>query len=286
MGGMPRLVVGVVFLSLLGFYLSSAGELTENAQLGAVGAIILLALVFVRMGGKKKVIRRVVKKQHSEESEEELDEDDEGDDDIPEPVSKDPLDGATLRERKMAKIAAAQSSEEDEEDEEVVPEVEVEEVHVADEFVVEVSPESIEEASIDAAISSRNERHAAIRARIEARRRSQMADIRASTAKMYDDHDQGEDLVALLSDPSHGLTILEEPQESLPGRAYGATFVRISDSHILKLRIPLDKGFERVNAEAPPSPEDLDVVIPEGMDLPPPPGHSGLAALKEEMSND
>lgn len=275
MGGMSRLVVGVAFLSLLGFYLSSAGELTENAQLGAVGGIIFLALIFVRMGGKKKVVKRVVRKKVDREEAVESSEDDE---EIPDPVTGDPLDGATLRERKMAKIAAVQESEEEEEDEDEVPEVTVEEVHVADEYVVEVSPESIEEASIDAAISSRNERHAAIRARIEARRRSQMADIRASAAKMFDEHDQGEDLVALLSDPSHGMTILEEPLESLPGRAYGATFVRISDSQVLKLRIPLDRGFEKVEAEAPPSPEE--------MELPEPAGHSGLAALKEEMSND
>jgi len=285
MGGMSRLVVGVACLSLLGFYLSSAGELTENAQLGMVGSIILLALIFVKMGGKKQAVRRVVKKTASQESEESQEEASSDDEDLPAPVTEDPLDGATLRERKMAKIATAQSLEEEEE-EDAIPEVVVEEVHVADEFVIEVSPESIENASIDAAISSRNERHAAIRARIEARRRSQMADIRASAAKMYDEHDQGEDLVTLLSNPAHGMTVLEEPLESLPGRAYGATFVRISDSQILKLRIPLDRGFEMVNADSPPSPEELGVAVPEGMDLPPPPGHSGLAALKEEMSND
>ena len=38
-----------------------------------------------------------------------------------------------------------------------------------------------------------------IRARIEERRRDQMAEIRASTAKMWEDHSSGEDLVGLIN---------------------------------------------------------------------------------------
>jgi len=223
---------------------------------------------------------------------------------IPEPVTEESLDGATLRERKLAKIKASelerQQLEDSEEDdfvsiEEV--EVELEELHTADEYVVEISPESVEDADIEVTVSNRRIQHQEIRERIEKRRRGQLAEIRASTVRMWEEHTAGEDLVAVLQDPNHGQTVLIEPENPKPGHIYGATFVRINDTQILKLRTPLDDGFEEV--EKKPSLPPL--VGPDGMPLPPLPGmenlplpplpepptsaSGALAALKEEMED-
>lgn len=271
-------------------------QLDENSRWAFVGIILLLAIIFVYLGdapaNKKPVARTVATQQVS------ADDSSEPSVDIPEIVVEDSMDGASLRERKMAKVAASRQEEEsneiviepDDDLEEVA--VTIEEVHVADEFVVEVSPQSIEDANIAAHIQEKRDRHSRIRARIEERRRDQMAEIRASTAKMWEEHSSGEDLVGLIQSDDHGHNILIEPANAEAGHVYGASLVRIDESTILKLRVPLDDGFVAVEEDRTttatlplpaglPSPEDL------GLPLPPPPGASGaLAALKDEMAND
>ena len=226
------------------------------------------------------------------------------DDGIPEPVKAESLDGATLRERKLAKIAAAasaqaESSVDDNEDSnELEITVELDDVHTAGEYVVEVSPESVEDADIELTVSDRRKRHEEIRQRIKQRRRGQMADIRASTAKMWEDHAAGEDLVALLQTPGHGHSVMVQPEHPAPGHVYGATFVRIDEGRILKLRLPLDDGFESIIKPKPePQTELPELIGADGKILPPligadgnplplpplPASSSALSALREEM---
>lgn len=270
----------------------------ENGRWGLVGSAVILGLIFVFLGDNvaphtPQVINRVVEKQPEIEEE--------GDKlDIPEIVVKDDLDGATLRERKLAKVKAKEESETedmiqpepDDELEEV--EVSIEEVHVADEYVVETSPQSIEDANISATIQDKRERHDTIRARIEERRRGQMAEIRASTARMWENYSAGEDLVTVIQTEGHGNQILEEPETAQAGHVYGASLIRIDESTILKLRVPLDEGFilvddEKSMAAGMPMPLPEGIPSPEelGLALPPPPGASGaLAALRDEIEND
>ncbi|MEC7168653.1 MAG: hypothetical protein VXW14_06665 [Candidatus Thermoplasmatota archaeon] len=208
----------------------------------------------------------------------------------------------TLKERKAAKILAAQEAQraamsasngDNDESMHELPIVEVETVHVADEYVVEVSPESVEEADIQLTVKERASKHSEIRARIEARRRSQMADIRASTSRMWEENVVREDLVSILQNEGHGLTVLDEPLNPDPGHIYGATFIRIDDQRILKYRSQLDSGFEAVISNKP-EPEALlselpPLIGPDGNPLPLPdlPSPSGaLAALKMEMDED
>ena len=309
--GFARTTVGVLFISVLGFYLSTVGQLTDQAKWGFVAAMALLAFLWINLGGRPQPARsnRNPRPQaatptvESPVPEVEMEEDE--DDDIPEPVVASSLDGATLRERKLAKIAAAeaaqaaeaQESTDDEADGELVVEVELEEVHVADEFVVDVSPESVEDADIEITVRDRRERHEAIRERIKRRRMGQMADIRASTAQMWEEHASGEDLVALLQTQGHGHTVLVEPEHPEPGHVYGATFVRIDEGRILKLRLPLDVGFESVGPVQPAQPELPTLIGPDGKELPPlmapdgtplalpplPAASSALDALRQEM---
>ena len=291
-----RLVVFTLLVTGIVTFFMMQAQLDENSRWAFVGIILLLAIIFVYLGdapaNKKPVARTVATQQVS------ADDSSEPSVDIPEIVVEDSMDGASLRERKMAKVAASRQEEEsneiviepDDDLEEVA--VTIEEVHVAEEFVVEVSPQSIEDANIAAHIQEKRDRHSRIRARIEERRRDQMAEIRASTAKMWEEHSSGEDLVGLIQSDDHGHNILIEPANAEAGHVYGASLVRIDESTILKLRVPLDDGFVAVEEDRTttatlplpaglPSPEDL------GLPLPPPPGASGaLAALKDEMAND
>ena len=291
-----RLIVFILLIGgIIGFFLLQA-DLDENGRWGLVGANLLLAIIWVYLADGPKPVKRPgsqdtitpVKVKKIEEVSV----------DIPEVVTKDELDGASLRERKMAKVAASkQAAEEsqitvepDDDLEEVT--VSVEEVHVAGEYVVESSPESIEDANISAHIQEKRDRHSRIRARIEERRRDQMAEIRASTAKMWEEHSSGEDLVGLIQSENHGHNILIEPAEAEAGHVYGATLVRVDESSILKLRVPLDTGFvaveeERATTATLPLPQGLPTPEELGLPLPPPPGASGaLAALKDEMASD
>lgn len=309
--GFARTAVGVLFISVLVFYLSTVGQLTDEAKWGFVGAMAVLAFLWINLGGRKQPARARARRPAPAAPVQESvavasdDEDEQEEDDLPAPVVANSLDGATLRERKLAKIAAAEAAqaaaEETEEDvgDEPMIEVEIEDVHVADEFVVDVSPESVEDADIEVTVRDRRERHEAIRERIKRRRMGQMADIRASTARMWEEHASGEDLVALLQTPGHGHTVLVEPEHPAPGHVYGATFVRIDDARILKLRLPLDVGFESVGSSQPAQPELPVLLGPDGKELPPllapdgsplalpplPAASSALDALRQEMED-
>jgi hypothetical protein len=232
-------------------------------------------------------------------SSDDLDEEESSETDIPQPVKQEEsLDGVSLKQRKLAKIKAAEvevegAQQDTEELEEV--QVSVENVHQADEYVVEVSPESVEDADIELTVSNRRVQHQVIRERIEKRRRNQLAEIRASTVKMWEQHNEGEDIVGVLQNPDHGQNILEEPLKPQAGHVYGATFIRLDETSILKLRTPLDSGFEEVEKKVK-SPELPGI---PGMPLPPPPDGSmplpplpnpnasdALAALKMQMDED
>ena len=310
--GFARTAVGVLFLSVLVFYLATVGQLTDEAKWGFVGALGVLAFLWINLGGKaqpakKKRARPPQAKAVEDEVVVEPDMEEDEDDDLPEPIKAKSLDGATLRERKLAKIAAAEAAaeaaraealEEENNTGEAVIEVELEEVHVADEYVVDVSPESVEDADIELTVRDRRERHEAIRERIKRRRMGQMADIRASTARMWEEHASGEDLVALLQTAGHGHTVLVEPEQPEPGHVYGATFVRIDEGRILKLRLPLDVGFESVGPTPGAQAELPTLVGPDGKELPPllspdgtplalpplPAASSALDALRQEMN--
>ena len=291
-----RLIVFILLIgAILGFFLLQA-DLDENSRWGLVGTVLILAIIWVYLGdGPKQVNRPGVQGTATPIKVKKIEE---VSVDIPEVVTKDELDGASLRERKLAKVAASKQASEDaqitvepDDDLEEVT-VSIEEVHVAGEYVVEASPQSIEDANIAAHIQEKRDRHSRIRARIEERRRDQMAEIRASTAKMWEEHSSGEDLVGLIQTENHGHNILIEPAEAEAGHVYGATLVRVDESSILKLRVPLDTGFvaveeERATTATLPLPQGLPTPEELGLPLPPPPGASGaLAALKDEMAND
>ena len=308
--GFERTVVGLIFASVLVFYLTSVGELTDEAKWGSFALMAVLGFAWVQLGQREKAAKllplsssRVVQpaKAKVAEEQEEIKEEQSN---IPAPVKVGNADGTTLKERKMAKVQAANAEKEsamaeaqaeaDADDVEVT--IEMDEVHVADEFVIEISPESVEDADIDVAVTQKRIQHAEIRQRIEKRRRGHLAEIRASTVKLQQQQDTGEDLVALLQTTGHGHSILDEPLNPEPGHVYGATFIRIDESRILKLRTALDTGFEAVEKpeEVIPQLIGLDgnplpaLLGPDGkplpMPLPLPNASEALADLKSEIN--
>lgn len=291
-----RLIVLLLLIGDIILFFMLQSELDDNGRWALVGLALILAIawVYLEEAPKQKMpVRRTQPAQSSQpevESETEID--------MPPAVTEDELDGASLRERKLAKVRAASESDEeivsvepDDDLEEV--QVVVEEVHVASEFVVESSPQSIEDAAIVAHIQEKRDRHDRVRARIEERRREQMAEIRSSTAKMWEEHSSGEDLISIVQDPQNTHRIIEEPAVAEQGHVYGASLVRIDENTILKLRVPVDSGYVQVESsedDAPMPILPLGVPSPDSLGLPPlppPPGASGaLAALRDEMSND
>ena len=299
--GFLRTVCALVAASAGIFYLTSASSLSSDGRWSLIGVTFVSALLWVLLGGRgvksdsASRVKTASNEVEPDDSEDEIESTELSD--IPAPVVEEQnLDGVSLRERKLAKIQAANQSEDEESSEEenyVEVEVTVENVHTADEYVVEVSPESVEDADIEMTVSNRRVKHQEIRQRIEKRRRNQLAEIRASTVRMWEQYNEGEDIVALLQNPEHGLNIIDEPQKPEAGHVYGATFIRLDDVTILKLRTPLDSGFEEV--EKKPLPDGLPNLegmplppLPDGdMPLPPLPNASdALAAMKLQMDED
>lgn len=303
--GFARSVTALCALAVAVFYLLKTGDLSDIEKWICIAAVLAFSFAWIAMGTVKPVARPqhaiTTNTQELESQESELD--------IPEPITEGELDGATLRERKLAKIQAAETKREvilaetlvesEAHNEEIVEvTLEMEDVHVADEFVVEVSPDSVENADIESSIAQRRIKHDTIRKKIELRRRGQMADIRASTARMWEEQTAGEDLVALLQTPGHGQSVLVTPENPESGHIYGATFIRIDNTRILKLRSALDDGFEKIQDEKAPEPSPfigLDgnalppLFGPDGapliLPLPIPSASSALAQMKDEMDN-
>ena len=232
-------------------YFLLAGQMDETTQYMSMGAILFLLALFLFIPSNKK--RRNKKRvSYSTKSSSEVVESsfEEDENEIPEPVTKGVEDGASLRDRKLAKLAEQEgvdtSSEDDSDSEENVENnddvvevvTEESEFHTAQEYVIEADADSLEEANIEKFVSDRAERHQTIRKRIEERRRGQMAEIRASTAKMWDEQDDREDMISLLSKQGHGLNIITEPEKVSPGHPYGSVFVRIDEGSVLKVRLP------------------------------------------------
>jgi len=295
--GFLRNTIAFAFVAVLVFYLAMAGELAEQEQYATIGVMLVLGFTFIFSGQPKFVMPEAKQVQSKESAVAAETATSEAQAEDSEQIVEAPLpDKMTLKERKAAKIRSAQEAQRaamattSDKIEVELPVVTVEAIHVADEYVVEVSPESVEEADIQATVAERASRHSEIRQRIEARRRSQMADIRASSARMWEEHVVREDLVEILQKEGHGLAVLDEPAQPEAGHIYGATFIRIDDQRVLKYRSPLDSGFEAVITTEKVLEKDPLELPPlmdsDGNPLPLPlPGPSGaLAALKEEMN--
>ena len=142
---------------------------------------------------------------------------------------------------------------------------------VATRFVAASDPQIDEESEVEAFVGDRRLKRAEIRSKIERKRRMDMASRRAAKVGMWSAVEDGEDIATLLKDPNHGLTVLDEPESADPSKPQGVSYVRIDESRVLKVRVPLELP-EKMQA-APPAPEIPETPPPPGMPpMPPPPG--------------
>ena len=175
-------------------YFLLAGQMDETTQYMSMGAILFLLalLLFLPSSKKRRNKKRVT---HSTKLSSEVDESpsEEDENEIPEPVTKGVEDGASLRDRKLAKLAEKEADSPDNgetpsttvitqnitnvniHDSVVEGDIgtignEDSEFHTAEEYVIEADADSIEEADIEKFVSDRAERHQTIRKRIEERR--------------------------------------------------------------------------------------------------------------------
>jgi len=150
---------------------------------------------------------------------------------------------------------------------------------VASRYVAQSDAQSGEEAEVEAFVSDRRVKRAEIRSQLVRKRRMELAERRASKARAWSAVEDGEDLAALLKDSNHGLTVLEEPEESDPSKPQGVSYVRIDDGRILKVRIPLVMPAKEESPKVPNESPEVPILPPDGMTpppgmppMPPPPG--------------
>ena len=139
---------------------------------------------------------------------------------------------------------------------------------VASRYVAESDPQSGEEAEVEAYVSDRRVKRAEIRSQLVRKRRMDLAERRASKARAWSAVEDGENISALLKDPKHGLTVLEEPEESDPSKPQGVSYIRIDDERILKVRLPLEMPVKKTPVQG--HPEVLEIPLPPPENIPPP----------------
>ncbi len=136
--------------------------------------------------------------------------------------------------------------------------------------VAQADAQTGEEAEVEAFVSDRRVKRAEIRSQLVRKRRMELAERRASKARAWSAVEDGEDLAALLKDPNHGLTVLEEPEEADSSKPQGVSYIRIDDGRILKIRMPLEMSAKETRSKASEEPSEVPMSPPDGM--PPPPG--------------
>ena len=102
---LSRLVVLILLLGDILVFFMMQSQFDENGRWALVGMALILAIIWVFLGDSPKQ-KRQVKRVRSIPNDVDEESEEESQIDIPEAVTKDSLDGATLRERKMAKVAA------------------------------------------------------------------------------------------------------------------------------------------------------------------------------------
>ena len=145
--------------------------------------------------------------------------------------------------------------------------------NVAKRLVIDRDAQTEMEAEVESFVKERREKRSEIRERIQRRRRMELAERRAAKVRMWTELEDGEDLGKTLSDPDHGLEVINEPENPDESAPLGVSYVRIDGNRILKIRMPLnvpEKGVEEVAPELPDLP-------PPGLpSMPPPPGPPGM----------
>ena len=101
---MSRLVVMLLLIGDIFVFFMMQSQFDENGRWALVGSALILAIIWVFLGDTpepQKVARRQVQTAKKPETSSDVEVD------IPDVIKEDEMDGATLRERKLAKVAAS-----------------------------------------------------------------------------------------------------------------------------------------------------------------------------------
>ena len=145
---------------------------------------------------------------------------------------------------------------------------------VAQRLVVSRDAQSQMETEIEGYVEQQREKRAVIRGKIDRRRRMALAERKAAKVRMWTELEDGEDLGALLNQVDHGLTVIEEDESPDDSSPLGVSYVRIDESRILKIRVPLKIPEKTVSKPVEELPDIEDMPPPPtGLPpMPPPPG--------------
>ena len=146
---------------------------------------------------------------------------------------------------------------------------------VAQRLVVSRDAQSQMETEIEGYVEQQREKRAVIRGKIDRRRRMALAERKAAKVRMWTELEDGEDLGALLNQVDHGLTVIEEDESPDDSSPLGVSYVRIDESRILKIRVPLKIPEKAVSKPAEELPK-LDDMPPPPTGLPPMPPPPGM----------
>ncbi|MAK77971.1 MAG: hypothetical protein CL992_01655 [Euryarchaeota archaeon] len=280
-----RLMAWLTFFgSTYGYFIFVDQSNATNLAYGLIGLALLSLVIALRPGKPASPQRRTPSPSSPDKSKE-----------IPAPVLS-AESAADSAERKEDLIDGAESTVDSEtislgEDDSVVlsAEEEFEEIDEELEEAIHLAEEE-EEESIQISIDARLERNAAIRERVEMRRRTRVSQLRENEVHQRQIEDApGEDLNALVAGGPDNLEVIAEPLHLDPGRVAASTLVRIDEQRVLKVRQPVDSLQFRKPGES--TVEESPVLeISELGDLPPPPAPDSasgrLAALRDERSLD
>ena len=147
--------------------------------------------------------------------------------------------------------------------------------NVAQRLVVSRDAQSQMETEIEGYVEQQREKRAVIRGKIDRRRRMALAERKAAKVRMWTELEDGEDLGALLNQVDHGLTVIEEDESPDDSSPLGVSYVRIDESRILKIRVPLKIPEKAVSKPAEELPK-LDDMPPPPTGLPPMPPPPGM----------
>lgn len=265
MVSLTRLVLWAAVLMGIPLFLVLQGEASMITRIA--GGTILLALVSILMfSGRSPVPKPPKPKAVVVEPK--------ADFDLPEPVLE--LEGAS--ERREGKIQRSRGKAAQQPSEDLpapipvppMPPIPGDGTVVASKYVAQADAQTGEEAEVEAFVSDRRVKRAEIRSQLVRKRRMELAERRASKARAWSAVEDGEDLAALLKDPNHGLTVLEEPEEADSSKPQGVSYIRIDDGRILKIRMPLEMPAKEAPPKALEESPEVPMSPPDGM--PPPPG--------------
>ena len=147
--------------------------------------------------------------------------------------------------------------------------------NVAQRLVVSRDAQSQMETEIEGYVEQQREKRAVIRGKIDRRRRMALAERKAAKVRMWTELEDGEDLGALLNQVDHGLTVIDEDESPDDSSPLGVSYVRIDESRILKIRVPLKIPEKAVSKPAEELPK-LDDMPPPPTGLPPMPPPTGM----------